>query len=299
MTGATPLQQHPSFAAALARLGLPPLWLEAPHPLLMQSRRFPGGLHLNMLSRVTLPVPEALAEWLGPHRAPLIVAPDQPAPKLALTGAVPLMTPATVAEIALAGTEVMRARLHQKWRNRLLHAERLGLRVTDHPMKPDPSHWLFAAEAGQRRARGYRGWPEALTLAWLAANPRDSRLFTAWQGAEPVAAMLFLRHGEAATYHIGHTKEQGRASSGHSLLLWQAMNWHARNGCQTLDLGLIDTVTAPGLARFKLGSGAVPRRLGGTWGWWPRLGRTLAPLARLDRAAFAHEEQAPPASSLS
>jgi hypothetical protein len=32
-----------------------------------------------------------------------------------------------------------------------------------------------------------------------------------------------------------------------------------------LDLGTVDTENAPGLARFKIGSGAQIRSLGGTW----------------------------------
>jgi hypothetical protein len=36
-------------------------------------------------------------------------------------------------------------------------------------------------------------------------------------------------------------------------------------GTQVLDLGSVDTVSAPGLARFKLGAGAQVKSLGGTW----------------------------------
>ena len=43
------------------------------------------------------------------------------------------------------------------------------------------------------------------------------------------------------------------------------MRWLACAGVEMLDLGMIDTVNAPGLARFKLGSGAVAQSLGGTW----------------------------------
>jgi hypothetical protein len=36
-----------------------------------------------------------------------------------------------------------------------------------------------------------------------------------------------------------------------------------------LDLGTLDTQNAPGLARFKLGSGATAQLLGGTWARLP------------------------------
>lgn len=281
-----PLQQHPNFAAALRRIGRAPQRIPGPPDMLMMKRRLPGGLHLGMLSRVMLEDTslDDMAERLRSWRAPAIIGPDHPTPGLARIGAVPLMSPATVAEIDLcAGRDELRARMHQKWRNRLVHAERQDLRITACGLGPANGDWLFSAEEGQRRAKGYRGWPEELTRAWAEATPGATRLLTAFQGATPVAGMLFLLHGEAATYHVGYTTPLGRATSAHNLLLWQAMCWLSARGYLRLDLGTLDTLRAPGLARFKLGAGAGARPLGGTWAWWPVLGRALAPLAWLDR----------------
>jgi lipid II:glycine glycyltransferase (peptidoglycan interpeptide bridge formation enzyme) len=77
--------------------------------------------------------------------------------------------------------------------------------------------------------------------------------------------MLFLVHGSTATYHVGWTGDAGRCASAHNLLLWRAMEALQRRGVRRIDLGLLDTVNTPGLARFKLGAGRVPHRLGGTW----------------------------------
>ena len=56
-----------------------------------------------------------------------------------------------------------------------------------------------------------------------------------------------------------------------SVLLMEAARRLAATGVTELDLGTIDTDASPGLARFKLGSGATVQRLGGTWlrlpGW--------------------------------
>ncbi|SFT76220.1 GNAT family N-acetyltransferase [Sedimentitalea nanhaiensis] len=282
-----PLQQHPCFAVALTAMGQPPLVLDGDERVLVLQRRFRGGLRVAMLSRATLAQPHDCLQRLraaGLGRTPIILSPDAPVPALAELGAVPLMTPATVAELDLtAPVEQRRAALHPKWRNRLKHAENGPLRVTRQAMPLDPGHWLFAAEKAQQARRGYRGWPIALTLAYGARNPGMAKLFTALDGKRPVAAMLVLRHGTGATYHIGHTDTYGRALSAHNLLLWRAAAWLAAKGHTRLEVGLIDTVASPGLARFKLGSGAQVRKMGGTWGWWPPLGRTLAPLARLDR----------------
>ncbi len=287
---ATPLQQHPNFAAALRAVGQAPLLLEDGEPLLILRRRFRGGLRLAMLARATMSDPGACLDRLataGLGRIPVILSPDAPRPALGKLGALPLMTPATVAELDLTRPkEHRRALLHQKWRNRLKHAERGPLRITRQNLPSDLGHWLFAADRAQQERRGYCGWPAALTLAYGAENPGMAKLFTAYEGKSPVAAMLFLRHGGAATYHIGHTNARGRALSAHSLILWQAAAWLAAKGHKRLDLGFLDTRSAPGLARFKLGSGARARRLGGTWGWWGPTGRLLAPLSLLDRKSM-------------
>lgn len=281
-----PLQQHPFFAAALRRYGQQVVVLDGPGRLQVMQRTFRGGIRAAMLSRAVLPAPERLASWLRQSRLNthlILMSPENPTPALARTGAVPVLTPGVVAEIDLGlPQETRRAGLHQKWRNRLVHAEKQGLRITRSDLPSRLSHWLLRHETTQRAQRGYRGWPMALTLAYGQANPGMAQLFTAHEGQVPLAAMLFLRHGTGASYHIGHTTARGRALSAHNLLLWQATEWLAENGHNRLDLGLFDTTHAPGLARFKLGAGATARRLGGTWVWWPPLGTLPRPLARLD-----------------
>ncbi len=80
--------------------------------------------------------------------------------------------------------------------------------------------------------------------------------------------MLFLRHGTTVSYHIGWTGREGRAASAHNLILDHAAKQFASEGATLMNLGLLDTETAPGLARFKLGSGARPVQTGGTWFGW-------------------------------
>jgi hypothetical protein len=190
---------------------------------------------------------------------------DDPAPRRA--GFLRLLTGATVADWALdAGAQAMREGLHQKWRNRLKAGEAAGWTVTRRPMPADPGHWLLTRDAGQAQARGYRGWPPGLVAAWARANPGTAWLWTAAQGrGDPAAGVLVLRHGERATWQTAWAGEAARAGHAMPLLLWRAAEWLAGQGVRSLDLGTIDTVQAAGLARFKLGTGAVARRLGGTW----------------------------------
>jgi lipid II:glycine glycyltransferase (peptidoglycan interpeptide bridge formation enzyme) len=76
--------------------------------------------------------------------------------------------------------------------------------------------------------------------------------------------MLFLLHSPWASYHIGWSGAEGRRTNAHALLLWQAMLRLREEGFTTLDLGDVNTEDAPGLARFKIGTGALVAPLGAT-----------------------------------
>ncbi|MBY6055043.1 GNAT family N-acetyltransferase [Leisingera daeponensis] len=279
-----PLQQSPEFARALMACGQDPLMLDG---TLVLHRRLPGGPRLAMVNRADLSRPAPMMAALhaaGLGRTPLILSPEAPSPHLCRLGAVPLVTPAHAALWDLSGDpDLRRAALHQKWRNRLKHGEAQNLRLTRQTMPHDVRHWLFQADARQQSARGYRSWPIGLTLAFARENKGQAKLFQAFEGKQAVAAILILTHGGAATYHIAHTTARGKHLSAHPLLLWEAASWLSSKGICQLDLGLINTEDAAGLARFKLGTGARLHRLGGTWGFWPPLGRLLRPLAVCDR----------------
>ncbi|TCL10113.1 acetyltransferase (GNAT) family protein [Shimia isoporae] len=271
----TPLNQSAEYGNALALVGAHTGRLA--DGTLVLRRKF-RGLPVAMLPRAKVhrETLKGLVRTADLHRQLLVITPDHPSPWLSELGAVPFMTPIYIAKLDLTGD--LRATMHQKWRNRLVNAEQQNLRVTRQNLPEKPDQWLLEMDRKQQQTRGYAAWPEALTLAYAQANRGDAKLFTAFDGREPVAAMLILRHGESATYHISHTTEAGRAASAHNLLLWEAMQWLTTKGVSSLDLGHIDTDKAPGLARFKLGAGATLHPLGGTWLWWPPLGNALTPL---------------------
>lgn len=281
-----PLQQSREYAFALDRLGRRMVEAGGSRWIL---RRGPAGLALAMAPRVRLkPGFNLHLAGTALERAVLLLSPDRPAPWLADMGALPLMTPGWLAEWHLDPDPARRrAALCQKWRNRLNAAEQTGLKVERALLPLSPTHWLLQAEMRQARARHYHGWPTGLTLAYAKANRRNAQLFTASLQGRNVAAILVLRHGDGATYHIGHTDAQGRRLNAHNLLMWAAADWLAQQGCRLFDLGLLDAERACGLARFKLGTGATARPLGGTWLWWSRLGRTLAPLSRLEASRMS------------
>jgi hypothetical protein len=173
-------------------------------------------------------------------------------------------TPAHVAELDLTPDPATRRRvLDPKWRGHLSHAERNAHAnsITLHRrLLTGPSDPLLLAELAQRRTRRYRALPSTFAAAFPDAEVAEAR-----QNGTPIAAMLFLRHGQSATYHIAHTTDAGRKADAHRLLLWDAMNRLAAEGRTRLDLGTVDTLTSPDLARFKLGTGATARPLGGSF----------------------------------
>lgn len=289
-----PLPQSPEFARTCAHLGLPVrgytcqgggelrgLWQ-------VQSRTLPLIGRVDLISRG--PVwrearfgRDWLARWQRRHDGrPLVLNADgMEAVDLRRAGFWPLMTPVSLALCDLAPGGSMRARLHQKWRNRLVRAEAAELSVTLKPLSRD--HWLLRAEAVQQRAKGYRGLPPTFAAAYAAVNPGCAWAITAEHGDGPVAGGVFLRHGAMATYQIGFSSDAGRALNAMNLVLWHAMEALSEAGVRRLDLGTLNTQDAAGLARFKLGTGAQMHRLGGTWLHLP----ALAGIARHLPARFA------------
>lgn len=276
------LQQSAAFERALRACGAAPLRLD--NGALVIRRRF-GPLPLSMLARVPGPaVPlHLVALRQAGLRGPVLLSPDTAFEPAGLP-VVPLMSPGSLATLDLSPPlETLRAGLHQKWRNRLKQAEAQGLRVTRQNLPAADNHWLLQAEAAQQQTRGYRHWPAALTCAFARENRGAAKLFTAVQGTTVVAGLLVLKHGASATYHIGHTTDTGRRLSAQTLLLWEAICWLKGKGIRQFELGLVDTEEGAGLARFKLGTGAQVRMLGGTWLCWAPLTPLVRPLQALDR----------------
>jgi hypothetical protein len=163
------------------------------------------------------------------------------------------------------GTAALRAGLDQKWRNQLVGAGRERLRIRE-------SHggsalaWLAERHDSHRRRRRFGGPTGAFAaaLAVLGPRPQDVLVLLAERGSEPVAGVQFLRHGDAATYYLAWTGPEGRAANAHNLLLWAGIERLAAAGVHWLDLGGLDA-SMPGVSRFKLGVGAAPVTLTGTW----------------------------------
>lgn len=208
----------------------------------------------------------------------------------------PVLSAGFFAELDLTAPQDTRGKsLHGKWRNRLKKAENADLSVETSPFCATRHKWLIDAEIAQRKTNSYRALPLNFLAMASQLQPETVRVFVAKRRSQPVAAMVFLIHGKAATYHIGVSSENGRKFSAHNLLLWRAANWLASQGVCRLDLGSVETERNTGLARFKLGAGATPKARGATCLYT----RTTRPLGWLnaqisDKAAHAVAGQTGP-----
>jgi len=232
-----------------------PVWAEHASPAQRRAA-------CRLLGR-SLPLPRLRLLFITPDLADAQAAGTQ--------GMIRVVTGQSTVRIALQpDAQALRAALQGKWRNRLAGAERSALTVHRVGMKPAQYRWLLERELAQRAARRYIALPDGFIEAWQAAHAtqRDAQpilTLRADLGRDAVAGMLFLVHGEAATYQIGWVGEGGRELGAHNLLLWQAMLALKDRGVRRLDLGGVDTARGAGLARFKIATGGEVLTLAGTY----------------------------------
>jgi hypothetical protein len=191
-----------------------------------------------------------LARWPGMT----LVTPEE---ELRGPGLIPLVTPVHHAIWPLEGD--LRAAMAGKWRNRLVAAERQGARVqrgTNGLL-----HRLIAAEAAQRALRGYRTYAPEFSSG---LPPRSLRLWEWRHAGQTSAAMAFVVEAGTAHYHLAWANADAKAQGIPALMLTTAAAGLQAEGVHHLDLGSVNSEDAPGLARFKLGTGAVLKPLGHT-----------------------------------
>ena len=232
-----------------------PVW----HPDVTPAQR----AQIYQLLKRSLPLP--------PFRV-MLISPDETAGQLApeaLKGFSRVMTGYATAYLDLSlPLEVLKSNMDGKWRNRLnkvLTHEKLQVHAVPSLKR---CTWLLGKEADQREARRFHGLPTDFVPAYIDqfASPQQAFVMLyAELGKETVAGMLFLIHGQVASYHMGWADEQGRALNAHNALLWKAMAYLKAQGVSRLDLGGVNTHDLPGISRFKLGAGGHVVTLAGTF----------------------------------
>ena len=164
--------------------------------------------------------------------------------------------------------DALRANLDKRWRHRLGGAEKSELTIHRMGTNPGQYRWLLDAEMQQREDRGLEGMPPIWFQHYIESRKQPAKsvlLVRADVGRDRVAAMMFLLHGQAATYQVGWTSDAGRDLHAHNLILWKGIEELKERGIRQLDLGGVNTARSAGIARFKMATGGQVRVLAGSY----------------------------------
>lgn len=244
------------FAGGLANMALcslGPVWLQAltgtdkarVYKALKQT------MPLNNLRVVAVTPHEAQSQELGLSRW-----------RRVMTGHSTVMLDLTLTMDAL------RAQLDKRWRHRLGGAENSELTIHRVGSNAGQYRWLLDAEMLQREQRGLHGLPLHFFDLYVPSRQQPSKTILTMRadvGRDRVAGMMFLIHGEAATYQVGWTSEVGRDLHAHNLILWKGVAELRERGVRLLDLGGVNTIRSAGIARFKMSTGGQVLTCAGTF----------------------------------
>jgi len=164
--------------------------------------------------------------------------------------------------------EALRAQLDKRWRHRLGGAENSALTVHRVGTNAGQYRWLLDAEMQQREQRGLHGLPLQFFDLYVPSRQQPSKTILTLRadvGRDRVAGMMFLIHGQAATYQVGWTSDAGRDLHAHNLILWNGIDELRARGVRQLDLGGVNTTRSAGIARFKMSTGGEVLTCAGTF----------------------------------
>lgn len=152
--------------------------------------------------------------------------------------------------------------LRSNWRGSLQKAEKM-LNSGDIDIAWDDKGVFYPdlrrEYAIDKQLKGYGGAsPKFLdNLARFSTKDSPMIIGKVSKGSEFIAMMMFLKHGQSATYQVGWSSDVGRKHCAHHLLLWRARTMLQEYGVKQLDLGGINDEN-DGIKKFKEGTGATP-----------------------------------------
>ncbi len=151
------------------------------------------------------------------------------------------------------------------WRNMLRAGERENLKIRMRDDIKGVSTHLSAYDAFRKQKR-FVGPPSELIQA-MADNSQKGDIITLTAGTDqnPVAGVLLVCHGNSATYYTSWNSDEGRNKRAHNVLLWRVIQELQKRSIKWLDLGGLNTDSAAGVARFKIGLGGEIVTLSGTY----------------------------------
>lgn len=167
-------------------------------------------------------------------------------------------TNATILVSLSETVEIIRKRLHQKWRNILKRSEKAGLVLISgtSPALFNDFEELFL-DLLQKKKFKVDMDPLFFNLVQQKSTPPETFYLTlAYFDGVPVSGHLASLAGDTSTYLLGATNKLGRKLGAAYLLQWHVIEESKRHGCLWYDLGGIDSKENPDVYRFK-------KRMGG------------------------------------
>ncbi len=151
--------------------------------------------------------------------------------------------------------DTLRRSLDGKWRNMVVAGERAGITTTVE-QSTSAFEWVLERYSELRKERDFSGPSLAFLRAWWFDQAKTQRSFIirAWVEDACVAGQIIALHGRSATYLLGVASNDGKQhKKAGNLLLWSAIQASRDRDCTWFDVGGIDDVNTPGIARFKRG----------------------------------------------
>jgi hypothetical protein len=244
------------FAGGLANMALCSLG-----PVWLQSLSGADKAAVYQAIRKTMP--------LNNLRVVAVTPQERAGPELGLSRWRRVMTGHSTVMLDLSmSMEALRAQLDKRWRHRLGGAENAELTVHRVGTNAGQYRWLLDAEMQQREQRGLHGLPLHFFDLYVPSRRQPTQTMLTLRadvGRDRVAGMMFLIHGEAATYQVGWTSDAGRDLHAHNLILWKGIEALRERGIRKLDLGGVNTTRSAGIARFKMSTGGDVLTCAGTF----------------------------------
>lgn len=151
------------------------------------------------------------------------------------------------------------------WRNMLRAGERAELKIRVRDDGKGVSTHLSAYDTFRQQKR-FVGPPSGLIQSMNENGLKgDIVTLTAGTAQKIIAGVLLVCHGNSATYYTSWNSDEGRNSRAHNVLLWRAIQELRGRGINWFDLGGLNTESAAGVARFKIGLGGEIVTLSGTY----------------------------------
>ena len=164
-------------------------------------------------------------------------------------------------------TEQLRKNLNGKWRNQLKKAESYDL-IIEHGNTDSSFEWLMNEYEKLMIEKSFNGPSVDLYRSIYNNDKKALTIFKAMHEDKPVAGQMYIKHGNTSTYLVGWNSISGRKMYLHNWLIWNAVIVMKNENILYFDLGGVDKVNTPGIAKFKLGLQGQKFSLIGDWFSW-------------------------------